>query len=778
MSNPFIKVTWEDVPENFTPEKIRRVKSYFEKKYNAKSVQVITKTLTNVNQTRLESLEASDNILDHQYQKKLMKDFLTDNNIVIKEELMERLDNKVNTQIDKLNENKVRYNKWYIKKVEFSNFLSFGDNNTIDFTSLDGITVIESTPKNFGGKSTSSVDLLMFLFFNTTTKTKTNGEIFNRFTDKNEVSVRGEISIDGDDYVIERKTSRKMSKSGEYTVKNDLEFFKKAEDGSIVNLSGEQRRETEAFISSAIGTQEDFLSTILTTGYNLEELIESKPTARGQILTKFMGLESLKAKEEIAKEMYNDWSKKLVSNTYNKVSLESDNETHKESIINSESEIVRLTKELGKFEKDLEKLEKKRDEVFLKRNNDVDKELINTNPTLLQREVDELTKQRNLSQTNADGISVVEPSEFYNEDQHKELRGEMANLQGIDVAFKYEKTQREKLIKQFEEGTVCPTCNRTLDEVDHTDEIEKIKKEIEDIIKEMELNQIQFDLLKEQSEGFDKLKTEFESYERNKLRKERYELEVEQKQLEIDGKQKRLDNYESNKKKLEENQKIDAEVISLKTKIETANGDIRQTNTNIERHTNNITNMNEKIGINEELIKKITAEEELTAVFKIYLTVYGKNGISKIILKNMIPLINRELYRLLVDSCHFILEMNINDKNEVEFIMIDTETRIVKPLNAGSGYERTISSLALRSVLTKISSLPKPNIVVMDEVFGKIADENLEMVGEFFKKIKNYFDHILVISHNSLIRNWSDNIIMIKKEENVSSVDFITTKIS
>ena len=778
MSNPFIKVTWEDVPENFTPEKIRRVKSYFEKKYNAKSVQVITKTLTNVNQTRLESLEASDNILDHQYQKKLMKDFLTDNNIVIKEELMERLDNKVNTQIDKLNENKVRYNKWYIKKVEFSNFLSFGDNNTIDFTSLDGITVIESTPKNFGGKSTSSVDLLMFLFFNATTKTKTNGEIFNRFTDKNEVSVRGEITIDGEDYVIERKTSRKMGKSGEYTVKNELEFFKKSEDGSIVNLSGEQRRETEAFISSAIGTQEDFLSTILTTGYNLEELIESKPTARGQILTKFMGLESLKAKEEIAKEMYNDWSKKLVSNTYNKVSLESDNETYKESITNSESEIVRLTKELGKFEKDLEKLEKKRDEVFLKRNNDVDKELINTNPTLLQREVDELTKQRNLSQTNADGISVVEPSEFYNEDQHKELRGEMANLQGIDVAFKYEKTQREKLIKQFEEGTVCPTCNRTLDEVDHTDEIEKIKKEIEDIIKEMELNQIQFDLLKEQSEGFDKLKTEFESYERNKLRKERYELEVEQKQLEIDGKQKRLDNYESNKKKLEENQKIDAEVISLKTKIETANGDIRQTNTNIERHTNNITNMNEKIGINEELIKKITAEEELTAVFKIYLTVYGKNGISKIILKNMIPLINRELYRLLVDSCHFILEMNINDKNEVEFIMIDTETRIVKPLNAGSGYERTISSLALRSVLTKISSLPKPNIVVMDEVFGKIADENLEMVGEFFKKIKNYFDHIFVISHNSLIRNWSDNIIMIKKEENVSSVDFITTKIS
>jgi DNA repair exonuclease SbcCD ATPase subunit len=776
--NPFIKVTWQDVPENFTPEKIRRVKAYFQEKYSSKNVQVITKTLSNVNETRLESLEASDSILDHQYQKKLMKDFIKDNSIDIKWELVDRLDNKVNTQIDKLNENKVRYNKWFIKRVEFSNFLSFGDSNVIDFTGLDGITVIESTPKNFGGKSTSSVDLLMFLFFNSTTKTKTNGEIFNRFTDKDEVSVRGEITIDGDDYVIERKTLRKKSKSGEYTVTNKLEFYKRKEDGEIENLSGEQRRETESFIASAIGTEEDFLSTILTTGYNLEELIESKPTARGQILTKFLGLESLKAKEEIAKEIYNDWSKKLISNTYNKVTLELEITNHKESLNNSESEIVRLTKELGKFQKELEKLEGKRDEVFLKRNNDVDRELINTNPTLLQREINDLTTQRNTSQTNVDSVNVIEPSKFYHEDQHKELRGKMANLQGIDVACKYEKGDREKLINKFEEGTVCPTCNRALDEVDHTDEINKIKKEIEDITKSMEENQIQFDLLKEQEKSFEILKTEFETYERSKLRKARYELEVEQKQHEIDVKQARLDNYESNKKKLEENQKIDAEVIALKTKIETANGDIRQTNTNIEKHTNNITNMNEKIGINEELIKKITSEDELSAVFKIYLTVYGKNGISKIILKNMIPLINQELYRLLVDSCHFILEMNINDKNEVEFIMIDTETRIVKPLNAGSGYERTISSLALRSVLTKISSLPKPNIVVMDEVFGKIADENLEMVGEFFKKIKNYFDHILVISHNSLIRNWSDNIVMIKKEENVSSIDFITTKIS
>jgi len=143
----------------------------------------------------------------------------------------------------------------------------------------------------------------------------------------------------------------------------------------------------------------------------------------------------------------------------------------------------------------------------------------------------------------------------------------------------------------------------------------------------------------------------------------------------------------------------------------------------------------------------------------------------------MIPLLNQELHRILSDSCYFTVELNINDKNELEFLMIDNETRIVKPLNSGSGYEKTIASLAIRSVLTKISSLPKPNIVVMDEVFGKVADENLELVGEFFKKIKNYFEHIFVISHNPLIRNWSDNLIVVKKDDNVSSIDNVITKI-
>jgi DNA repair exonuclease SbcCD ATPase subunit len=778
LKNPYIKVTWQDTHENFTSEKLNRVKSYFQKKYNTKYVQIITKVISNEDQTKLASLDITENISDFQYQKTLMKDFIDENEINISLERLNNLDNKVNEEFIRKNGDRIKYTKWYIKKVEFSNFLSYGENNQIDFTILPGITVVESTPKNFGGKSTATVDLMMFLFFNKTTKTKTNSEIFNRFSDNDEVKVKGYITIDNEDYIIERISSRKKTKSGEYNVTNKLDFYKINQDGTIENLTGEQRRETEDFITKAIGTEEDFLSTILTTGNNLEELIESKPTARGLILTKFLGLEILKEKEEICKTIQSEWSKKLISNNHNMNDLETEITSFQEGIDENKSEISRLEIETTKTQATLKNAENKRDDLLSKRNTDIDQDLIRTNTSQIKVDISNLEKQKQVSISNADSVNVKEPSQFYLEENHLLLKDE---INGIVVEGRVNADsikRNEELIKQLEEGQICPTCKRALAEVDHTDEINKLKELVESIRKIQTDNRKKYDELTEKEKVFIDLKKEYDEYEKNKIKKTRYELEVEQKKIEIEKLQTKLDNYDRNKQKLEENQRIDAEIVGLKSQIETLNANLRSYGTTIERLKNQNQTLTEKIETNKDLIRKIKVENETQSIFKVYLTVFGKNGISKVILKNMVPLINQELYRLLVDSCHFILELNINERNEVEFIMIDTETRVVKPLVSGSGYERTISSLALRSVLTKISSLPKPNIVVMDEVFGKIADENLEMVGEFFKKIKDYFEHIFVISHNPLIRNWSDNLVMVKKDNNISSIDFITPKIS
>lgn len=770
---PFIKVTWKDVPENFTEEKIKRVKSYFQKKYQATTVKIITKSINYEKDTKLKTLDINDNILDLNHQKNLMKEFIKENNIETNWDKLNRLDNRVNENIILKNQNKIKYNKWVIKRIEFSNFLSYGQNNCIDFTNLNGITVIESTPKNFGGKSTATVDLLLFLFFNSTTKTKTNIEIFNKFTDNDEVIVKGHIIIDNENYIIERKLIRKKSKSGEFNVTSKLEFFKIDDNGNQINLNGEQRRETETYITSAIGSEEDFLTTILTTGYNLEQLIESKPTARGLILTKFMGLDSLKQKEDIAKEIYNDWSKKLISNLHNITDLTSQIEDYTNNLNNSKNLLTEKKNLLNDKELSLSKFEKEKESYQLKRNNDIDVSLIKINTEFLQKEIDALEKVKSGLQQTLKSVIVEEPKEYYLEDVYDAKNKELYDIKILQQETLNKIKDKNNLIEQLKNKTICPACNRKLENIDYSKEINDLMKEIQ------ELNKIDFtkllDKATEALENYKLLKQQFDTYEKNKLLKTRYELQIEQKKLEIKNKKNEISNYENNQKKLDENKKIDAKLISLKTQLDTINGEIKTLNSEINNLNFNISLYKEKIETSNELIKKIKIEEETIVIFKTYFSIYGKNGISKAILKNTIPLLNAELYRLLVDSCHFILELNMNDKNEVEFIMIDTETRVVKPLSSGSGYERTISSLALRSVLTKISNLPKPNIIVMDEVFGKIADENLEMVGEFFKKIKSYFEHIILISHNPLIRNWSDNVVIIIKENNISRIDYNIT---
>jgi DNA repair exonuclease SbcCD ATPase subunit len=724
------------------------------------------------NDVKLNSVDITEKIVNPNQQKLLVKEFMTENKMTCEWELIDRLDNKVNNELYQ-NSQQMRFNNWKIKKLEFSNFLSFGDNNEIDFENIDGITVIESNPENFGGKTTSSVDLLLFLFFGKTTKTKTNIEIFNLYRDTDEVFVKGLINIDNDDYIIVRKIERKKSKSGDYNVTNVLDFFKINTDGTMENLKGEQRKETEKFITEAIGSEEDFLATILTTGGNLEDLIESKPTARGQILTKFLGLEIFKEKEEIAKKMYSDWSKKLISNTHNIVDLQNDNETLEKNIQESNELITQLKTDLINHEADLEISKTKRDKLFLSRNNDIDKDLLNVNPELIEREINGLKTKKDSAQKSADNVDVKEPEKFYLETDHDKHQKEYNDIL-VEKSVNEKNIQTTKnLILNLEKGEICPTCKRKLDEVDHSDEIAKLNDDLSKFqkIDFVYVIQEKLSILSD----FKELKTQYDTYEKNKLIKAKYEFEVEQINSEIDKKNKRLDEYEKNKKKLEDNKKIDEELISLKSKIDTIEGNIRITNTNIERSKNNIQVCNDEIEVNNKLIKTIKSEEEYVNVFKTYLTIFGKNGISKVVLKNMVPVLNNELYRILNDSCFFTLELNVNDKNEVEFLMIDNETRLVKSLSTGSGYEKTISSLALRSVLTKISSLPKPNIVVMDEVFGKIADANLELVGMFFKKIKEYFQHIFLISHNPLIRNWSDNILLIKKDNNISSIESIKT---
>ena len=764
--NPYIQITWEDVPENFTQDKIKSVKHYFQKKYNSTNVNVITK-VKNTEQDTMQSVDVSMNIMDTNYQIDLLRQFLKSKGYENQTDSILNINRMVENKMSESQEETSSFKKWYIKNIEFSNFLSYGEDQRIDFDKCSGITVIESNPPNFGGKTVLSVDLLMFLFFNETTKTTKAEEIFNRFTDKDKVTVKGEIIIDGEEYVIVRTIERKLSKKNEWNVKTELDFFKKLSDGSLQNFTGEQRRETENFIKTSIGSKEDFLMTILTTSANLEDLLESKPTARGQVLSRFMGLEFLKKKEESAKEIYSDYSKSMLSNIYNTEQLKNDNIQHEEDIVTLQTEIGELTTQLGEVDTNLIKGKDYRDDILKKKHTNIDKEISMTNPVKVQEDIDSLEYQKTDIVKKLDEIKVVEPSSYYHEDGHDKVKDEYNVVYKEKVQIEAQINEIEKLKSSVSGGIMCQHCGIDLMNASITQS--KIA-ELDGYIMHKDQKEGLMNDLSIKEQGFVQLKREFDEYEKNKLIKEKYELSIEGFDLKIGNLKDKLVKYSELQDKIKENEKIETLLIKAGMRIEELEREKTQKQSSINNNTYKITSLGEKIKTNLNTIIKIGEESEKEKLYKIYLEAFGKNGISKIIMKTMMPLINSELQRLMEDSSYFKLEVRINDKNEVEFMMVDNGTGVEKLMVSGSGYEKTIASLALRSVLSKICSLPKPNIVVFDEVFGKISNDNLEMVSEFFIKIKDYFDNIFLISHNPMINQWADTTVKIKKEDNISRV--------
>jgi DNA repair exonuclease SbcCD ATPase subunit len=764
--NPSIQVVWEDYQENFTQDKIKSVKHYFQKKYNTTNVNVLTK-VKNVDQETMQTVDVSINITDTNYQLDLLKKFLESKNYEKSLDKVLELNRMVENKMEEGDVDITQFKKWYIRNIEFSNFLSYGENQRLDFDKLTGLVVVESNPPNFGGKTVLTVDLLMFLFFNETTKTSKAEEIFNRFTDKDVVSVKGEITIDGEDYIILRKIERKKSKKGDWNVKTELDFFKKLHDGSLQNFTGEQRRETEAFIKNSIGTKEDFLMTILTTATNLEDLLESKPTARGQVLSRFMGLEFLKRKEEVAKEIYSDFNKSKLSNLYSSEQLKSDIKTYEDQIVSYNESIVEYKNDLKDIDEKLSKGKEYRDDMLKKKHTDIDKEIVLMNPQETQIEIQNLNGQKESFQDKLKELKVVEPEQFYEEDKHDKIKEEYKNKFQLKVELETKISEIEKLQSSVKGGIKCEHCGIELMNAAITQQ--KISELDGFVIQKKVIEKVMNDLSFKEKE-FVETKKQFDEYEKNKLIKEKYDLSIESCDLKISGLKSKLERWNEVQDKIKSNLKIDEMLIKADIRIDELESLKKDKNQQISSTEYNIKTTKEKIEHNLKMIIKIQEEEDKDKIYKIYLESYGKNGISKIIMKTMMPLINSELQRLMEDSSYFKLEIRISDKSEVEFLMIDNGTGVEKLMVSGSGYEKTIASLALRSVLSKICSLPKPNIIVFDEVFGKISNDNLEMVSEFFIKIKDYFDKVFLISHNPLVNQWADSSVKIKKEDNISKI--------
>ena len=769
-----IRVDWQDYPENRTIDSVNRVKTYFSEKYGVPKTSIKINFMPILKNTAGKVIDLSDgiidNIMDTAYQRGLFREWLKLNDVTIDYERLCRLDDRINEILIDKEEEDIRYRRWSIKKLWLNNFLSFGEKNEIEYKNLKGLTVVNSLPANQGGKTIFTIDSLLFLFFGKTTKTETNTEIFNTFTNKDEVLVGGHVEIDGDEYIIERKLNRKLSKSGEYKVTSKLEFYRILADGTEENLEGEQRRETDKLIEDTIGSYDDFMLTIVATSKNLEDLIETKPTHRGRLLTKFIGLEVIEKKEEINKSLMSDFKSKMKCNVYNTKELELEIEDFKNNI--SENRITNKENDRllnDKLEK-IKEAQKKKEDLLGKRYS-IDEEIKKVNPVTLKKEIEDLSNTgvelKDKLEEITSHINDI-PKFSYDEDIHEEYRTEEKNLlvekNGVESSI----TTIGKLIKDLKEGEICPTCKRALDEVDHSSEIKDNEKLLKE--KQKELNKIisNIDKICDKLTKISEQKKNSDLYDKLGLSKDKTEIEISRMRVDYREKTSLLKDYEKNSTFIDENRKLESKILGYNQLIETLNTEKDNIKTEIQNINNDTTNKEEKITENTNLIEQIKKEEEVLKIFDVYNRMIGKNGISKLVLSSVIPIINHELNRLLDEVCDFEIQLEMNDKNEVDFLLIKND--VIKKLKSGSGLETTLASLALRSVLGRVSTLPKPNTIVFDEVLGKVANINLDQVKIFFDKIKNMYEIIFLISHNPIVQDWADKIVTIEKNNDISSL--------
>lgn len=770
----YIRVYWEDTLDNYTKSNEKRIEKYFEKKYGSDKVKVVFKAIPN-KQTNVDvnmSADASELILDANYQETLVDKFLEENGLSdINKTFLNKLDTRVNAELGDFKDMTSRYKNFKILSIEFSNFLSYGDGNTINIDK-PGITSIISTPANFSGKSTLSIDLLSFLFFGITSKTDKYEEIFNKYTNKDMVVVKGTIQIEGDTFIIKRVLTRKQTKTKGYKCEQDLDFFQLLPKGGTKQLNGEERRHTDALIKEYIGSYDDFLITILTTGDNLDDLIKTKPTERGRLLTRFIGLEFYREKEKVAKKLYSEWKEK--SNLYhsNVAEITEKIEVENKRIEQNKSMNTFNSSTLKAVEDSIKNLETLRDTLSTQRINNVDTDLYKINESNIVEGIEKLKKsiEDKTEILNKMSHDLIEPTEPFDLDTYQTLNVECRNYETEVLSRQFEIRNHNNTITMLKDSEICQTCMRTLDGIDHSEKINNLKATIEKLDLEiLDLN-TKISHVKTKISSYDVLKKEWDDYNKNELILSRHKLEITALNDSLKRGEDKLDTYRKNSQNIENNKKIDTELELLKNKL---------SNTSVERDglLLQIRSCEKEIEMSDRLItgyrsliKELAKEEVIDKIYKTYIDIYGKNGISKMILSTMIPLINSYLHMLLVDTTEFVLELRMDDKGDVNFWMVDAVNGVEKPLAAGSGYEKTVSSLALRCVLRKVCSLPKPNIIIFDEITGKVANENLDKLGLFFDKIKLYFEHIWLISHNPLVQDWADNTIKVVKENNISKI--------
>ena len=165
---------------------------------------------------------------------------------------------------------------------------------------------------------------------------------------------------------------------------------------------------------------------------------------------------------------------------------------------------------------------------------------------------------------------------------------------------------------------------------------------------------------------------------------------------------------------------------------------------------------------------ELNEARENYSAYDLFMSCMHTNGISLDIIKNKLPVLNEEIASVLANIVDFEVYLE-NEEKKLE-IFIKHPKYDARPLEMGSGAEKTIAAMAIRLALLNVSSLPKGDLFILDEPGTALDEENMEGFIRILDLVKANFKTVLLISHLETLKDAVDSQISIEKKRNFASV--------
>ena len=597
--NSKVSIIWNVLPMDYSRETENAIISKFAVKYNIpkENIKIETKFISKNEKNEIIpfSNEIITNINDTVFQQNLFKSYLDEKGIADYDfNKIAEIDGFINNYIDydKYDKNK----RYTIKWIKWDNFMSYGEGNFIDFTNLNKLVLLSSTPANQGGKTTFSIDLIRFLLFGKVTSREDNwtlAKVFNKhIPEATQVNVEGCITIDGVDYIINRKVTRPAldKRTDKSKVTHKVNYYKVIEN-QYVNLADEDNLEettstlTNKAIKEAIGNERDFDLMISVNSDNLKGLISLKETDRGRLLSRWIGLLPLEEKDKIAREYFNkSVTPKLLLNKYNKDELIKRNEELNGENIEFDQNIKKLNEQLEESNKKLFDLKLNRD-TLLQSKTTIDSSLLKVDVKTIETQITSLIEKGNIKKTEKENneLKLKEIGEvsfdenYYNSLIEKEKQISInINTHEINISnFK-------KDIAMLQSAEFCKTCGARLKDVDNTFKIKSANDKINELT--FDINKLNNTLLNviDERKKLDEERRLFNEKNKLELIIQKNEVDLENLRMEFREAKRILKDIEANKSAIENNNRIENALNVNDVNIKTE----EQIKNNLERNIN------------------------------------------------------------------------------------------------------------------------------------------------------------------------------------------------